>query len=637
MLELREVYMPTIVEEPVKELLQEITATPALELHPIVSSKLSQEEPVFLDVPGATGSLAASELVIPAAETTASKPELAEEPQQPFATREQLPYFRLPEPTAGAVSLEIEDAALLSAARVVEEKVREAVAEAEREAKKVDEEKEAVSAAVPTPAIQVAESVSEIPGESPLTQPFDQLVTAVSGGIRDMRAEAPGVTESELAIADALRASEEEARSRESRAQGILAEAIRPQIEQQEAEAVTLESLVRPLVCEREMDQAQISDTVLPPSDTKPYAEFQESLKASSSTNIPSAAAVTMASRRLTPDYAVSAPAAVRLEECTEKGATEMEQALQQPLIEKDENEIRELAAAAVVVAAASAAVNAQQQREMAAFRQPSITGSMITAASEAEVSQKIAGDMNVLPSASRTALVAVLTAEPLQKADIQNAIAASPSTVSSSVSVEDVGRIRRGSSRDQSEDLRVPEPVVPVLDDEIQLPRPTSFNVPVINIQYNFHFPPPGGAPGSPGRQTPPSPEQAMAARVLQGALAQQGMAGHIPGRHVLSPEQEALRQMTDRLNYVAQHGEEPYTGRQSPGRGTMFRQLPRKPVPLVPPLQPPGGDMEAQERKRHYWFRFIVCFIAFLMVVFILLYCLGLIGNKRYFMYYS
>ncbi|KAL3229919.1 hypothetical protein MRX96_048518 [Rhipicephalus microplus] len=127
------------------------------------------------------------------------------------------------------------------------------------------------------------------------------------------------------------------------------------------------------------------------------------------------------------------------------------------------------------------------------------------------------------------------------------------------------------------------------------------------------------------------------MAAQLLQGALAQQRMAGHIPGQHVLTPEQEAIRQITDRLNDIAEREQGSYTGRQSPARGTLFHRLPRKPVPPVQGLQPPEGDMQAQERRRLCGFRFIVCLIAFLMVVFILLYCLGLIGNKRYFLYYS
>ncbi|XP_070377113.1 titin-like [Dermacentor albipictus] len=626
-------------EEPPERLPQGITTVPALEPHAGLASQLSQVEPTSLAIAGAKDSLALVELAAPHTEPSAAKPELTEQPQKTFAKEEQLTYFPSTKPTTRAASLDIAEAALQSAVKVVEENVREAAAAAEREAKKVEEEKEAASVtAAPAPPIEVVESVSATPGTVP-TPPVGELVAANSGAIDDMRAEAPGVSESELAIAEALRASREEAC-----VQGIAAEAVRPQLEQQEAEVVSLESLGRPLISEREMDEAQISGTVLPPSETKTYAEFQKSLKASSAATVPSTG--TVALRRLTSEYQVAVPDAELSKVHADSGesATAIEPALQRPLAEKEEKEVRELAVAAVMVAAASAAVNAQQQREMSALREPSVTGSMISAGSEVpvasavarEIRQKLAGELEVLPSASRTALVDVLAAAPSQEPGSHNAIVGPPSTISTSWSTEDAGRIRRHSSRDRSEDFRVPEKLVPALDDEIHVPRPTSFSVPVINIQYNFHFPRPD-SPGAPGQQSPPSPEQAMAAQVLQGALAQQGMAGHIPGRHVLSPEQHALREMTERLNRVALHGSEPYTGRQSPGKGTMFRPLPRKPVPLVPPLMPPGDEMSAEERKRLCGFRFIVCLLAFLMIVFVLLYCLGLIGNKRYFMYYS
>ncbi|XP_049513506.1 titin-like isoform X3 [Dermacentor silvarum] len=645
MQELRLTPVSARAEEPIEKLSQGIPAMPAVEPHSGLASQLSQVEPTSLAVAGAKGSLAVAKLAAPHTQPSAAKPELTEQPQKSLAKEEQLPFLPSPEPTTTAASLDIAEAALQSAIKVVEEKVREAAAAAERDAKKVEEEKEAASVtAVSAPPIEVVESVSAIPGIEP-TQPVGQ---PLSGLIDDMRAEAPGVSESELAIAEALRASREEARMREEQrralVQGIVAEAVRPQLEQHEAEVVSLESLARPLISEREMDQAQISGTVLPPSETKTYAEFQKSLKASSATTVPRTAAVAL--RRSTPDHAVAVPDAEPSKGHADIGesVTVIEPALQRQLGEKDKEEIRELAVAAVMVAAASAVVNAQQQREISALQEPSETGSMVSAPSEIpiastvsrEIRQKITGELEMLPSASRTALVAVLAAQPPRETDVPNAIAGPPSTTSTSGSTEDAGRLRRDSSRDRSEDFRVPETLVPALDDEIHVPRPTSFNVPVINIQYNFHFPQPG-SPGAPGRQSPPSPEQSMAAQVLQGALAQQGMAGHIPGRHILSPEQAALREMTERLNRVALHGSEPYTGRQSPGRGTMFRPLPRKPVPPVPPLLPPGDDMTAQERKRVCGFRFIVCLLAFLMIVFILLYCLGLIGNKRYFMYYG
>ncbi|XP_054925239.1 uncharacterized protein [Dermacentor andersoni] len=637
--ELREKSVSARAEEPPERLPQGITTVPALEPHAGLASQLSQVEPTSLAIAGAKDSLALMELAAPHTEPSAAKPELTEQPQEAFVKEEQLTYFPSTKPTTRAASLDIAEAALQSAVKVVEEKVREAAEAAEREAKKVEEEEEAASVtAAPALPIEVVKSVSATPGTVP-TQPVGDLVAAISGAIDDMRAEAPGVSESELAIAEALRASREEAR-----VQGIVAEAVPPQLEQQEAEFVSLESLARPLISEREMDQAQVSGTVLPPSETKTYAEFQKSLKASSATTVPSTG--TVALRRLTAEYPFAVPDAELSKVHADSGesATVIEPALQRPLAEKEEEEIRELAVAAVMVAAASAAVNAQQQREMSALREPSVTGSMISATSEVpiastvarEIRQKLAGELEVLPSASRTALVDVLAAGPPQEPDFPNAIVGPPSTISTSWSTEDAGRLRRHSSRDRSEEFRVPETLVPALDDEIHVPRPTSFNVPVINIQYNFHFPRPD-SPGAPGRQSPPSPEQAMAAQVLQGALAQQGMAGHIPGHHVLSPEQQALREMTERLNRVALHGSEPYTGRQSPGKGTMFRPLPRKPVPPVPPLMPPGDEMSAEERKRLCGFRFIVCLLAFLMIVFVLLYCLGLIGNKRYFMYYS
>lgn len=165
----------------------------------------------------------------------------------------------------------------------------------------------------------------------------------------------------------------------------------------------------------------------------------------------------------------------------------------------------------------------------------------------------------------------------------------------------------------------------------------PPSINVPVINIQYNFHFPP-GGAAGSEQQQVPLTAEQLLANRVLQGALAQQGMPGHIPSQHVLNPEREAVRQMTERLNQVAAQGTEPYTGRQSPGRRTLFRQLPKTPtVPPVPPLRGRDGASQSQERRTQRGMRAIVALLAFLMFVFVVLYALGLIGRRKYFMYYS
>ncbi|KAH7975877.1 hypothetical protein HPB52_006609 [Rhipicephalus sanguineus] len=643
-LESRRKFISTAIKAPVGKLSKRKATLPASEAHPAFAPELSQEEPVPSATPEGTGSLATAEKVTPHAQTIGLKPglKLTKEPGSALAKKEQVVHFPTPGPTSDVASLKIAEPALRSAGNVGEEKIREAAAVAEREPEKVDEE-EAAPATVSAPAIQVADSVSAVTGGVPLPRPLGQLVAVIPGGTDGMRADAPGITESELAIADALRVSEQEARSRDqhqqAHVQGIIVEAPRHQLKQHEAETIAIENVARPPLLEREIDQAQISSAALPPSEITPYAEFQKSLKASPSTTLPSAA--TVASKRLTPDYAVTAPVAVSPKAHAEigKDATEMEPALQQPLVEKSKNEIRELAAAAVVVAAASAAVNAEQQRELAVLREASIAGSLISAASEAscDVSQKIAGDLDMLPSASRTALVAVLAAEPLVEPDIPNAICGPPSVISSSASGESVDRLRPDSSRDRSEELRVPELLAPALDDEISLPRPTSFNVPVINIQYNFHFPPPSDAPGSSGRQTQPNPERAMAAQVLRGALAQQGMAGHIPGHHVLTPEQAAVRQITDRLNDVAQHGTEPYTGRQSPGRGTIFHRLPRKPVPPVPRLQPPGGDMAAQERKRLSGFRFIVCLIAFLMVVFILLYCLGLIGNRRYFMYYA
>ncbi|KAL1484899.1 hypothetical protein MTO96_049922 [Rhipicephalus appendiculatus] len=504
--------------------------------------------------------------------TIREKPSAAE---HTALAKEEHVHFPSPGPTSKLASPGRAEPALPSAANVVEEKVRKATAVAKRGAVKVDEEKEAVPATVPTPAVQVAHSASEVTGEVPQTRPRGQLAAVIPGGVDDMRADAPAVTESELAIADALRASEEEARSREPQrapVHGIVAEAPRPQLEKHEAEATAVDNLARLPLAEREIDQAHISGTALPPSETTPYTEFQKSLKASAPTTLPRAA--TVASKRLTPDYAATAPLAARPQAHAESGAdaTGIEQALQ--LVEKGENEIQELAAAAVVVAAASAAVNAQQQREMAMLREASIAGSMISAASEGsscDISQKIAGHLDMLPSASRTALVAVLAAEPLVEPDIPSAICEPPSAVSSSASSESGDRLWRGSSRDRSEELRVPEPLMPALDDEISLPRPTSFNVPVINIQYNFHFPPPSDAPGPSGRQKPPNPERAMAAQVLQGALAQQGMAGHIPGHHVLTPEHDAVQQIADRLHDVAQQGQAPYTGRQSPGRSTL------------------------------------------------------------------
>ncbi|KAH8029958.1 hypothetical protein HPB51_006164 [Rhipicephalus microplus] len=643
-LESREKFPPTAVEVEVGIPPQEKATLPVSTVDAISGLGLFQKEPVSSDVPGRTASVPNVEQVISQEQDIALKRELTAEPFNVFTKKDQVAYLPSPEPTSEVPSHVKAEPALLSAANVEEDKVGKAVRVTEHKVEKVDEEKEALPAPVHVPTTQVTDSVSEVTGKVPQTHPFSQLAPVIPSEIDNVGADAPGLTESELAIAEALSASVEEAGLREQQrapVHGIIKEPPPPQ--KQKAEAVTVDNLVHPSHSERVIDLAEITGTTLLPSETMPYAEFQKSLKAPCPTTLPSA--VTVASEHLPSDHKVAVPGTARPLAQAEKveTTTGIEQALQ--LVEKGENEVEELAAAAVVVAAASAVVNAQQQREMAMLRESSLAGSMISATSEVpmaaggswDFSKKIAGDLDMLPSASRTALVAVLAAEPLVEPGISSAVCEPPSTISSSSSAESGDRLWRGSSRDRLEDLRVPEPMVPALDDEISRPRPTSFNVPVINIQYNFHFPPPSDAPGPSGRLTPQNQERAMAAQLLQGALAQQRMAGHIPGQHVLTPEQEAIRQITDRLNDIAEREQGSYTGRQSPARGTLFHRLPRKPVPPVHGLQPPEGDMQAQERRRLCGFRFIVCLIAFLMVVFILLYCLGLIGNKRYFLYYS
>ncbi|KAK8785862.1 hypothetical protein V5799_007772 [Amblyomma americanum] len=475
------------------------------------------------------------------------------------------------------------------------------------------------------------------------------LVTSETG--MGIAAEAPGVTQSELAIAEALRESREEALKREGQEalllEGIVAEVLLPELEEHEAEAASLETLARPLISERDLDQAQISGTSLPPIEPVTYADFQQSLKAPAGSLQSKTTDLVLV--RLTPDYTASLPGADAKQlylEGGEKIDTPIATASHRGAVEKEE-EISQLAAAAIAVAEAAVIMEAQEsQRCMPA--EPSMTGSIVTAVSEfpvvlavadasisQEIREKIADDIEMRPSVSRTALVAVIADERHEQPDAPCAALGAPSVTTTSSSAEDRSRPQQDQA-EPSDGLQVPEPLVPALDDEIHAPMPTSFNVPVINIQYNFHFPAPG-APGPSGQQPPPSPEQAMAAQVLQGALAQQGIAGHIPGHHVLTPEQQAVRHMTERLNDIASRGTEPYTGRQSPARGTFFRQLPRKPVTPVPPLQPPPRASASQESRRRCGVRAVVFLLAFLMLIFIMLYALGLFGKKRYFMYYG
>ncbi|KAH9363594.1 hypothetical protein HPB48_013757 [Haemaphysalis longicornis] len=468
--------------------------------------------------------------------------------------------------------------------------------------------------------------VFEIPGSAKTESSSEELL---------LSARPPAATESELEIAAALQASREEARIREEQEATKAGGAFLPEEGQRVVDVASSESLARTVMSEREFDGAYISSTEQPPGEPLTHSEFQESLKQSSFFSEPSSTDIIM--RRPMPDHHIPLPAASG-ESARRPSAEAILDSFSAPGLgaKKEEEEVSELTAPGM----AASSMKETQQPEKVMLRQPSITRTVKSAVGELPVAEesdislqiqdKMVRDLQPLPRASLASLVSsVGESTALQERD--NFAEVVPSATSSSVSVQD--RRRRSGL------LRTPEASIPALSEEAHMPRPPpSINVPVINIQYNFHFPPAGSADPSEKQQQPPlTAEQLMANRVLQGALSQQGKAGHIPNQHVLNPEREAVRRMTERLHQVAEQGTEPYTGRQSPARQTLFHQLPKTPtVRSGPALRGRGGSGQS-ERRAQRGTPTIFAVLAFLAFVLFVLYALGFIGRRKYFMYYS